>query len=105
MNEIDKIKKILNKHDKRIGKLENLSSTSFKRKKKKEKKSITDLLIEVSSEGFFDKPKTRKEIVEKFGELGSIYDGGSLNYPLLQAIKSRILGRVKVKGKWGYVKR
>jgi len=106
VSEIDELKKILKKHGERISKLENaLSSPNKPKLKKSNKTSIMDLIIEVKGEGFFDKPKLQKEIVEKFEELGFIYDTKSLSDPLSRALKSRILGRKKIDGRWNYVKR
>jgi len=107
MSEIGDIKKILDKHEKRISDLEKLltGNKPFEFRKKKGKTSIIDLIIEVREEGFFDKPRFRDDIVKKFEELGHIYGGDSLNSPLSKALKSRILGRKKINGKWGYVKR
>jgi len=106
MSKINELKKILQNHEKRISALEkSLSSKPRKNKQKSKKISINDLLMEIKEEGFFDKPKQVKEIVEKFKELGNVYSSDSLTSPLARAIKSRTLGRIKQDGKWGYVKR
>ena len=71
----------------------------------KQKTSIIDLILEVKDEGFFDKPRFRNDILKKFEEMGHIYDASSIDNPLSRALKSRILGRKRIDGKWGYVKR
>lgn len=64
-----------------------------------------DLILEVKGEGFFDNPRFHGDIIKKFEEMGHIYDSKSISDPLMRALKSRILGRKKINGKWGYVKR
>lgn len=107
MSELDSLKKLVQNHEKRISDLEKLLSgkKTHEIDKKKGKTRIIDLIVEVKKEGFFDKPRFRDDIVKKFEELGQIYAGDSLNSPLSKALKSRILGRKKIDGKWGYVKR
>ena len=105
MSEIDKLKKILGKHEKRISDLEKRLTKKKVHEINKKKISILDLINEVKEEGFFGKPRFRDDIVKKFEELGHIYSGDSLNSPLSKALQSRILGRKKINGKWGYVKR
>jgi hypothetical protein len=106
MDELDSLKKILQNHEARISKLENLA---FKKpsefQKSKEKTTIIDLFIELKKDGFFDQPRFRDDIAKKLEETGNIYSSDSLNAPLIKAVKSRILGRKKIDSKWGYVKR
>jgi len=106
MSEIDELKKVLKKHEERISALEKLTkSKQITKKINTDKIRIEDLLIEIKEDGFFDKPKFRDDVVKKLEELGYIYSSDSLNGPLLRSVKSRKLGRKKVNGKWGYVKR
>ena len=106
MGEVDNFVKIIKNHEKRISDLEKLLLSNPKKlKKKSSKTSINDLLLEAKDNGFFNTPWTVSNIVEKFKELGYVFSGDSLTSPLSRAIKSRTLGRLKVKGKWGYVKR
>jgi hypothetical protein len=107
MADIDELKKILEKHDKRISKLENMfqSSTPTTKKTKSKNPSMMKLILEAKEEGFFNKPKFRSDIVAKFEEMGYIYSGNSLDNPLQRSLKSKILGRKKINGKWGYVRR
>lgn len=105
MPEVDEIKKILTNHEKRILELEKLFKKKPSELKSKQKKSITDLIIEIKNEGFFNKPKQQREIVERFEEMGFIYDTKSISDPLSRALRSRIIGRKKISGKWAYVNR
>jgi hypothetical protein len=106
LSEINELKKVLVDHEKRISILEKSRNSTHKlQKHDTEKKSIMDLILEVKGEGFFDKPRFHGDILNKFEEMGHIYDSKSISSPLSRALKSRILGRKKINGKWGYVKR
>ena len=106
MSEIKDFKKILDDHEKRISQLEkHRVSIPVSKKHNTGKTSIMDLILEVKGEGFFDKPRFLGDIINKFEEMGHIYDRRSVTNPLSRALKSRILGRKKIDGKWGYVKR
>ncbi len=70
------------------------------------KASITDHLVELTKQGFFDKPKEANAIKGKLAELGYHYAGSSLTDPLKRAVRSKLLGRLKTnEGVWGYAKR
>jgi len=107
MSEKDEVKKILHNHEKRILDLEKLliGKNPQDLKMKVGEPSIMDLIIEVKNEGFFDTPRFREDIAQKFAELGHFYEVRSIDSPLLRALKKRILGRKKIGEKWGYVKR
>ena len=98
------IKKKLEEHEKRIASLENLIKAKGKRVVTK-RKSITDHLIHLKFEGFFDQPKTVKEIIEKLAQEGYHYPDRSLADPLRRAIRQGILGRMKRDKLWAYCKR
>lgn len=102
--EITKIKKKLEEHEKRIEDLEK----SFKSGRKKlvtKRKFIRDHLTYLKSEGFFDEPRIVKQIVEKLAEEGYHYPPESLTASLQRTIKKGVLGRIKKNGKWAYCKR
>jgi len=106
MSNLSELKKNVKDHEERISKLENLAHKKpSKLQKNKDKTTIMDLFIELKKESFFDKPRFRDDIVKKLEEMGHIYSGDSLNSRLIKAVKSRILGRKRIDGKWGYVKR
>jgi len=107
MGDIEKLKQILDTHEKRISTLEAaLKGSSGKlRKATAGKKSILDLLIELKEPGFFKQPRFLNDIVNKLSELGYHYSNTSLTEPLQRAVRQRILGRIKKDGKWAYVAR
>lgn len=100
-----KIKEILDNHERRISRLEGILKEKTARKIVSKKKSILDLLIELKNEGFFKQPKYLKDIVDKLASRGYHYQSSSLTNPLQRAVRNRILGRIKKKGKWAYVER
>ena len=102
--EIVEIKKKLAEHAKRIEDLENLVQAGSKRVAVK-RKSISDHLTHLKSEGFFDQPQTTKEIVERLAQEGYHYLPQSLTWSLQRAIRQGVLGRIKKSGKWAYCKR
>jgi hypothetical protein len=106
--EIEELRKMLKDHEKRISKLESLvkpTDDSVTTPVKKSKVSITDLLIELKSEGFFKEPRFVSQIVEKLAEMTYHYPDKSLHSPLQRAVKARILGRIRKDEQWAYVAR
>lgn len=103
----DEIKKILDNHEKRISKLEKKLEAGIKKPKKltAERKTISDHLDYLKSEGFFDQPKKTREIVERLAQEGYHYPPESLTYSLQKAVQKKVLGRVKKEKKWAYCKR
>lgn len=67
--------------------------------------SMTDSIIELKLEGFFNKPKGLSEIKEKLASMGMIYPVTSISGTVLSLVKRRELGRVKEDGRWCYVTR
>lgn len=98
------IQKILENHEQRISKLEDVLKKE-PRKAVRKKKSITDLFIELKEEGFFKQPRYLKDIVDKLASRGYYYQQSSLSAPLQRAVRNRILGRIKREGKWAYIGR
>jgi len=113
MSDLQKILKILQKLDARIETVEKKlesskpDSTSKSKSKKvsRKPKSLTSLIIELKDSGYFDKPKTVREITEKLQQQGWHYPHASLTHPLQRLLRKRAIGRIAVKGKWAYVKR
>jgi hypothetical protein len=107
MDELSNIKKILKDHEKRIAKLESGGKKIIGKSSKhsEKRKTIPELLVELKQSSFFNQPKFVSEIVEKLAELGYHYSGDSLTYALLEAVRTKSLGRIKKENKWGYVKR
>jgi len=105
MSELDKIKKKLADHEKRLLKLEGTSSSSPKEREKTRKKSLTDMFVNLKNEKFFDKPRSVDEIIIKLAQNGHHYPPSSLTSPLQRATRKKILGRMKKDDIWVYVKR
>lgn len=72
---------------------------------KTRKLSIGDMILELSEEGFFDKPKGLVEIKNALAEKGGIYELSTLSAQVVRQIRKRSLGRIKQDNKWMYVKR
>lgn len=107
MSQEEDIKKILKKleeHEKRIKDLENRVKGKSKEAFTK-KKSISDHLETLKSKNFFDQPKAVQDIVEKLGQGGYHYRPESLTWALQQAVRKGTLGRIKKEKKWAYCKR
>jgi hypothetical protein len=75
------------------------------RKAGKRLPSMTDGILELKEEGFFNKPKGLADIKDKLASLGMIYPVTSLSGSVLSLVKKRALGRVKEEGRWCYVTR
>ena len=101
----EEIRKILKNYERRIARLEGILKEKSVKKTVSRKKSILDLLIELKREGFFRQPRYLRDIVDKLASRGYHYQPSSLTEPLRRAVRNRILGRIKKKGKWAYVER
>jgi hypothetical protein len=97
------IQKILENHEKRISALEGIKEKPKLLHKKKV--SITQLILELKSDGFFNKSKNWNDIQKALEERGHVYPLRSLTEPLQRLVRKRELGRIKIGKKWGYVKR
>lgn len=104
-------KKSLDKIEKIISKKSELISQSYepqksnKTKSTKSAKSISGFIKGFAEEGFFDTPKTLKEISEELARNGYHYRTTSLTHPLRNLLRKRFIGRIVVNGQWAYVKR
>jgi hypothetical protein len=67
--------------------------------------NATDFILELREQGFFDKPRTLVVVKDKLAENGLIYPITSLSGVVLSQVRKKNLGRVKMQGRWGYVKR
>jgi len=105
--ETDKIGKILKDHERRLKKLEEkfTSGKISEAQSKQKPDSVFDYLMELKTEGFFDKPKFLKDIVYELARRGYHYKSTSLTNPILRVLRQKKLGRVGKPGKWQYVKR
>ena len=104
IQETHQVNKKLKELEKRIETLEN----ALRPKRKRTitgKKSILDHVEFLKSEGFFDQPKTLKEIVERLAQESYHYRQQSLTNPLQRAVRQGMLGRIKKNRKWAWCKR
>ena len=65
---------------------------------------ISDLIRELISEGFFDKPKGLSELKMRLGELGHTIPVTTLSPLVLGLTKSKNLRRLQQDGRWVYAK-
>jgi hypothetical protein len=101
---IEKIKKQLENHEKRITQLEKPSARKEKSASTK-RTTILDMLDGLKADGFFDQPKLLADIANKLAEEGYHYPQSSLTQPLQRAVRGKMLGRLRKDGKWVYAKR
>lgn len=111
MEEIEKLKRIIEDHEDRISKLEKqFVSKSTESKSEESKKNGSDyngvsggirLLID---NGFLDTPKFVSEIVDEMKREGYYHDMPSIDSALRKSfLKNKILQRIKEENKWKYV--
>lgn len=79
--------------------------TDVKKQKIKEPASIMDFLILLKDQGFFDTPRSRKDILQKLATMKKYYEPTSLDSPLNRAFNSKKLGRISKNGLYLYVNR
>ena len=101
----ENIKKILDEHEKRIKALEDILKKSKPKKVVKKSTSIAGLIEQCKDEGFFDNPRSLKEIKMELAKNNYHYSVTSLTNPLQRLVRQRVLGRLLQNGKWAYVKR
>ncbi len=75
------------------------------RKQKGRKNTATGVILSFRESGYFNKPKNLLEIKASLAEQGMIYPTTTLSPLLLKLVRKRLLGRVKEKKRWSYVKR
>jgi len=101
----NEVRNALAELDKRITELEKRMPSQERPVRKTTKTSILDLLMQLKSDGFFDEPKSLKQIVDKLAENRYHYAQESLTAPLQRAVRKGLLGRIKKDDKWAYAKR
>ena len=73
--------------------------------RRRRKLTISDGILEMKEEGFFDIPRSLVEIKGALSEKGMIYEITTLSTQVLRQVRKRNLGRVKDGKRWKYVKR
>ena len=74
------------------------------KKEQKARSSISDLVVTLKEEGFFEKAKGLSEIGEKLEERGYFCPVTTLSGVMLGLVKRHLFGRRKVDNKWVYGK-
>jgi hypothetical protein len=102
--EVSSIVSVIKEKGQRRGPSKSTSDTKEK-KGKSQKLSATDLILVLKDESFFDKPKALGDIKIALEEQGYYYPITTLSGVVLELVRKRELGRIKIDKKWGYVKR
>ncbi|OGI69243.1 MAG: hypothetical protein A2W18_04890 [Candidatus Muproteobacteria bacterium RBG_16_60_9] len=75
------------------------------RKEQKKRSAVSDLIVSLKEEGYFDKPKSLTEIVHALEEAGHLIPVTSLSGVMLGLVQKKLFRRKKaVDGKWAYGK-
>jgi len=80
------------------------SKVAILKKEQKKNRTISDLVIELKEEGFFEKPKNLTEIMNTLEEKGHICPITTLSGVMMGIVQKKLLRRKKVDGKWVYGK-
>lgn len=75
------------------------------RQRGEKKDTATDTILSLRESGFFNKAKNLLDVKRTLEEHGMIYPITTLSPILLNLVRKRLLGRIKVDKKWCYVKR
>lgn len=102
---IKKLESRISKLEKKVTELEKMPTQPKSTKTKKKSVSVASLLEEFKDEGFFDKPRSLKDIKNELANNNYHYSVTSLTNPLQRLVRQRIIGRLLQNGKWAYVKR
>ncbi len=103
MEEMSKLKKLVENHERRISKIESLLQSTAKKRISSKNKSAYDMLMVLKKNGFFRQHKLVQEIFDKLAALGYTYRRSqSLTATLQRATKNGDLARTKIEGRWAY---
>jgi len=80
-------------------------SKSFSKSNVKNPRSVSEMILKLKQEGFFDARKTLSDVQKELESNGFIYPNTTLSGILLRLVKKQSLGRVKETDGWRYVKR
>ena len=83
---------------------EEMSKRKIKKREEKKRMAASDLIVELKEDGYFDKPKTLREIAQALESQGYLYPTTTLSGVVLGLVKKKLLGRKKVDRKWVYGK-
>lgn len=113
MENLKQINKILQDHEKRISALEKrvVSKSILKAKNWYKPGSTIEKIVILTGEGFFNQPKSLKEIISKLKEKDYHLKASDLTLPLRKVVRKGLLRKTKkmpdgaVSKKWLYVKK
>ena len=100
--ELKKIQKILEDFEQRISQLEGIPR-KISGKTKRPKEGISEYILEMKKNGFFNSSKLLGEINKELERRGHHYNTTSITHPLQGLIHQKKLERIGKKGKWQYV--
>ncbi len=109
MKDLKEINKILQNHEHRIAMLENKKIVD-KSESWYKVGSTVDKLVKLVSEGFFNHPKSLKEIISKLKEKDFHFKASDLTLPLRKVVRKGLLEKTKqlpgstMSKKWLYKK-
>jgi len=110
MKNLKTINKILQDHERRLAMLENKKKIVDKKGSWYKSGSTVDKIIKLISEGFFNKPKSLKEIISKLEEKDFHFEASDLTLPLRKVVRKGLLKKTKqlpggtVSKRWLYLK-
>jgi len=82
----------------------NESGNKKKQEIREKRSTAPELILELREEGYFNKPKSLREIMDALQEKGYVFKITSLSGIMADLVKRRILGRRKINKKWRYGK-
>lgn len=81
-----------------------VSKKTSARKEQKKRSAVSDLVVTLQEEGYFDKPKSLTDIAHALQEAGHLVPVTSLSGVMLGLVQKKLFRRKKVDGKWVYGK-
>ena len=81
-----------------------VSKDKAQKKETKKRLAASDLVVSLKEDGFFEKPKSLRDISTALEDQGYLYPVTSLSGIVLGLVQKRILRRKKIEGKWVYGK-
>ena len=110
MEDLKQINKTLKDHEHRLAILESKKKIVGKKESWYKPGSTVDKIVNLISEGFFDGPKSLKEIISELKKKDFHLKPSGLTLPLRKVVRSGLLKRTKqlpggaISSKWLYIK-
>jgi hypothetical protein len=83
---------------------EAVSKKTSARKEQKKRFAVSDLVVSLKEDGYFEKPKGLVEIAHALEEAGHLVPVTTLSGVMLGLVQKKLFRRKKVDGKWVYGK-